>query len=267
MAERSTGTGAVADALARLTELADPAGLAQVNGVARLEVVGHRSHTVRFDGRTVTLLDDGKRHPDVVLTTGDEALMLALLTGRANLGLEYLAGRVAVDGDELLALSIGGIFVGPTGDRVDPTDLDPVKVAIAIDGVDPAHLEAVMASEVHGIVVAGIFDRLPRYLDVRRSARLRLRVAFAVTGGPGPDSEWLVEVDRGHARTQPFDGRGPVDARVTIAGHDLLRLATSHLSPAAGLLRGQLKIRGDRSKALLLSAVINFPSSKQEVHG
>jgi putative sterol carrier protein len=49
------------------------------------------------------------------------------------------------------------------------------------------------------------------------------------------------------------------DATLTCEGHDYLRLATGHLNPVTGVLKGQLKVKGDRAKALQLSSVINIP--------
>ena len=51
------------------------------------------------------------------------------------------------------------------------------------------------------------------------------------------------------------------DATVTMEAHDFLRLATGHLNPVTGVLRGKLKVRGDRTKALQLSSLIEIPSA------
>ena len=49
---------------------------------------------------------------------------------------------------------------------------------------------------------------------------------------------------------------------MTCEAHEFLRLATGHLSAVTGVLRGQLKIRGDKAKALQLSTVIDFPKAR-----
>jgi putative sterol carrier protein len=41
-----------------------------------------------------------------------------------------------------------------------------------------------------------------------------------------------------------------------------LRLATGNLSAVTGVLRGQLKVRGGKAKALQLSSVIDFPKAR-----
>ena len=51
------------------------------------------------------------------------------------------------------------------------------------------------------------------------------------------------------------------DATVTCEGHDFLKLATGHLNPVFGVLRGHLKVKGDRAKALQLSSVIDIPQA------
>jgi hypothetical protein len=52
------------------------------------------------------------------------------------------------------------------------------------------------------------------------------------------------------------------DATVTCEAHEFLRLATGHLSAVTGVLRGRLKVRGDKAKALQLSSVIEFPKAR-----
>ena len=49
---------------------------------------------------------------------------------------------------------------------------------------------------------------------------------------------------------------------MTCEGHDFLRLATGHLNPVAGVLKGTLKVRGDKAKALQLSAAIDIPRGR-----
>ncbi len=49
------------------------------------------------------------------------------------------------------------------------------------------------------------------------------------------------------------------DATVTCEAFDFLKLATGHLSAITGVLRGQLKVKGDKAKALQLSSIIDIP--------
>lgn len=48
---------------------------------------------------------------------------------------------------------------------------------------------------------------------------------------------------------------------VTCEGYDCLRLATGHLNPITGVLKGQLRVKGDKARALQLSSVINIPQA------
>ena len=50
-----------------------------------------------------------------------------IVSGESNAGLEYLSGKLDIDGDALLALAVGGIFRVPGTDEVavDPTDARP----------------------------------------------------------------------------------------------------------------------------------------------
>ena len=48
---------------------------------------------------------------------------------------------------------------------------------------------------------------------------------------------------------------------MTCEGHDFLKLATGHLNPVFGVLRGHLKVKGDPAKALQLSSVIDIPQA------
>lgn len=52
------------------------------------------------------------------------------------------------------------------------------------------------------------------------------------------------------------------DATVTCEAHDFLLLATGHLGAVTGVVKGLLKVRGDRGKALQLSSVIDIPSAR-----
>ena len=147
---------------------------------------------------------------------------------------------------------------------VDPTALDPVDVATALKEVKSDHLAKVMHSGFREVVLSEIFRRLPEFVDQKKAAKVQLCVGFRLTGAPSGEIErYVVEVDRGLATVTPGDeGSDHRDATVTCEGHDFLRLATGHLSPIAGVLKGQLKVKGDRAKALQLSSVIDIPQAR-----
>jgi len=55
------------------------------------------------------------------------------------------------------------------------------------------------------------------------------------------------------------DGAAHRDATLMLSGVDFLRLATGHLNPVLGVLKGSLKVKGDRTKALAFSSALDLP--------
>jgi putative sterol carrier protein len=100
-------------------------------------------------------------------------------------------------------------------------------------------------------------------VNPRRAAKVRLTVAFRLTGRPDGDVDrFVVTVDHGVATISEGEPDGERDATVTCEAHDFLRLATGHLGAVTGVLKGQLKVRGDRGKALQLTSVLDIPSAR-----
>lgn len=274
----SGGADTLREVLRRLPEQAIPHRLAAVHGEVRFEAPGaagspsSEACTVRFDRGEMTILDSPGAGPDVVLRSS-VAGFAAIGAGEANAGLEYLRGCLDIEGDAELALAVGGVFRVPgTADvAVDPRALDPVDVATVLGEVDRTHLAKVMRSGFRGVVLGEIFGRLPEFVNPRKAAKVELRVGFRLTGHPSGEVErYVVCVERGAASVSaagPADQSGEQaarrrDATVTCEGHDFLRLATGHLNPVLGVLRGQLKVRGDQARALQLSSVIDIPRSR-----
>ena len=54
------------------------------------------------------------------------------------------------------------------------------------------------------------------------------------------------------------------DATITVEGADFLRLATGQLHPVRGVLTGALKVKGERTKALALNAVMVPPQPRKK---
>jgi putative sterol carrier protein len=67
----------------------------------------------------------------------------------------------------------------------------------------------------------------------------------------------------GPGEAEPTDAKDR-DATVTCEAYDFLRLATGHLSAITGVLRGQLKVKGDKAKALQLSSIIDIPQADKQ---
>jgi len=262
---------AVAAIVSRLHEYAVPARLAEIEGVVRFDLerrdVLLERHALVFDrGALKHLPDPGASEPvDVVLRTS-VLRFIRLVSGEKNAGLEYLAGKIDIEGDAELALAVGGLFRVPGTDdvAVDPTALDPVDVATALQGTKSDHLRKVMASGFRPIVLDEIFRRLPSFVNQRKAAHVDLTIGFRLEGHPSGEVErYVVRVVDGAATVTPDAEEGSArDATVTCDAHEFLRLATGHLSAVTGVLRGQLKVRGDKAKALQLSSMIDFPKAR-----
>lgn len=262
---------AIAGILHRLHEYAVPEQLARLHGTVRIDLERRgrllERHVLRFTGGDIEVVDDPDGDEvDVVLTTSI-LRFVRLVSGERNAGLEYLSGKLDIDGDADLALAVGGIFRVPGADAVavDPTALDPVDVATALKHAPRQHLEKVMSSGFRPVVLGEIFRRLPDFVDPVRARKVDLAIGFRLLGNPSGETErFVVRVREGVASVETLDPDGGAederrDATVTCEAHDYLRLATGHLNPLTGVLKGQLKVKGDRAKALKLASVIDIP--------
>ena len=264
-------SAAVAGILARLHEYAVPERLEEVRGVVRFDLERRGTLLERqglaFRSGTLEHLPDldPADHADVVLCTS-LLRVVRLVSGERNAGLEYLSGKLDIHGDADLALQIGGLFRVPGQDDVamDPRTLDPDDVATALKHADPDHVRKVMASGFRPVVLEEIFRRLPDFVNKRKADGLELTVAFKLEGNPAGEPErYVVRISGGAAQVSEGDeGSEARDATITCQAYDFLRLATGHLGAVTGVLRGQLKVRGDKAKALQLSSVVDFPKAR-----
>lgn len=262
--------------VARIGEFVIPAQLRGVGGTARIEVT-HRGavesvHLLTIgEGRITAAAGDASTNADVVLRTAPLDV-LRLVSGERNAGLEYIAGRLAIEGDAGLALALGGMFpsastAGSKPVPVDPRALDPVEVAQVLHGVDTAHLRSVMASGFREVVLDEIFSRLPAYVNTRRARGNDITIGFRLTGRPDEQVDrYVVTLANGTATVLAGAdaddiGRDARHATVTCEAHDFLRLATGHLGAVTGVLKGQLKVRGDKTAALRLATAFDIPSA------
>ncbi len=260
---------AITGILHRRQEYAVPERLTRLHGTVRIDLERRgrllERHALRFTGGDIEIIDDpeGGGGVDVVLRTS-VLRFVRLVSGERNAGLEYLSGKLDIEGDADLALAVGGIFRVPGTDAVavDPTALDPVDVATALKHAPRQHLEKVMSSGFRPVVLGEIFRRLPDFVDPVRAEGVDLTVGFRLLGNPSGEVErFVVRVHDGVATVVPGEEAEHRDATVTCEAHDYLRLATGHLNPLTGVLKGQLKVKGDRAKALKLASVIDIPES------
>jgi putative sterol carrier protein len=254
--------------LERFAEFADSERLAGITGVVRFELARSRKdrerHTARFDAGTVTLDEDAEPH---VTITADIVDFVRLVTGQANAALLYLGAELTIEGDELLALAVGNVFTVPGSGQaaVDPTALDPVDVATAVATTSGKHMRSVMEGAFRPIVLEEVFRRFPDFIDAKKAADLRLSVGFRIGGrADGEADRYVVHVAEGVCtiETSPPEGQSR-DATITVGGADFLRLATGQLHPVRGVLTGALKVKGDRTKALALNAVMVPPQPRK----
>ncbi len=256
--------------LSRLHEYAVPERLALLHGVVRFDLQRRgrvlERHGLELRGGEILARPDiaADEPVDVVLTT-NIVRFLRLVSGERNAGLEYLAGTLDIRGDAALAIGLGGIFRVPGTHHVavDPTELDPVDVARVLGHVPLGHLRKVMSSGFRPVVLSEIFRRLPDYLNERKARDVDLTVGFRLLGNPtGEIERYVVRVHHGDVSVDAGVEGEERDATITCQGYDYLRLATGHLSPVIGVLKGQLRVRGDKGKALQLSSILDIPSAR-----
>lgn len=264
-------SAAVPGILRRLEEYADRDRLAEVSGTVRFDLERRgtllESHAVVLDRGAVRLVEDPAETQvaHVVLRTSI-LRFVRLVSGQANAALEYLSGKLDIEGDAMLALAVGGVFRVPGREEaaVDPTTLDPDEVARAVGKAPAEHLRRVMGGGFRPVVLEEIFRRLPSFVDQRRAAKLDLVVAFRLGAADGGPDRYLVRLAGGTTTVERDTGAmelaGERDATIICDAHDFLRLATGHLGAVTGVMKGQLKVKGDKAKALQLSSVIRFPT-------
>jgi putative sterol carrier protein len=262
---RAEGVVAILD---RFAEFADAERLAEIKGVVRFELARSRKdkerHTTRFDSGTVSL--DPEAEPDVTIAA-DIVDFVRLVTGESNAALLYLGAALAIEGEEMLALAVGSVFTVPGSDRaaVDPSALDPVDVATAVATTSGKHMRSVMEGGFRPIVLEEVFRRFPDFIDAEKAGDLKLCVGFRIGGRKdGEVDRYTVHIADGACtiETDPPEGQRR-DATITVEGADFLRLATGQLHPVRGVLTGALKVKGDRSKALALNAVMVPPEPRK----
>ena len=260
---------AVAGIVARLHEYAVADALRGLDGVVRFDLERRGTllerQALSFAGGTLTPLgavgDDAPA--DVVLRTS-LLRFLRLVSGELNAGLAYLSGQLDIEGDADLALAVGGLFRVPGSGSVavDPRLLDPVDVARALGEVRNDHLRKVMRSGFRPVVLGEIFRRFPDFVNAEKSRGVTLCVGFRLAGNPSGEPErYVVEIADGVAVVTEGDEGAVRDATVSCEGHDFLKLVTGHLNPVAGVLKGQLKVKGDKGKALKLASVMDIPTA------
>lgn len=266
------GSAVVEGVMQRIGDFAIPSQLADV--VCRLrwetEDLPGAAHTVDLL-ESATVVVAGSGGVDVVVR-GSALQLLRLLAGQLDVALAYLGGTLHLEGSSDHALAVAALFAtdGATplaGQPVNPRDIDPVHVSRALNGVDVGHLRSVMASGFRPVILEEIFERMPAHVNGRKAAGVQITVGFRLTGRPdGEVDRYVLRLRDGQATVLAGEAADAVDrhardATVTCEAQDFLRLATGHLSAVTGVLRGQLKVRGDKVAALRLNSAFDIPTA------
>jgi len=275
LGDETVRSAAVGSVLARLDEYAVPERLAAVKGTVAFRLAvperGQETYVLEFQDGGVDVVPPSTAtgpgiEPDVTVSCG-MLDFVRLVTGGVNAAMLHLGDRLAIDGDEMLALEVGGVFRVPgTEDvAVDPTALDPAEVAVAIAKVKDAHLHAVMAGGLREVVLAEVFRRMPDYVHERKAERHDLVIGFKIGGrADGGSDRYVVTLREGRATVERLEEGGESgrrDATIALNGAQFLKLVTGHLNPVTGVMRGQLKVRGDVKAALTFSGLMDIPSA------
>ncbi len=90
-------------------------------------------------------------------------------------------------------------------------------------------------------------------------------MGFKIGGRPDGESDrFVVTLSGGRAtveRVSEADAGKDRDATIALDGAQFLKLVTGRLNPVKGVLRGQLKVRGDVKAALTFSGLMDIPSA------
>lgn len=271
--DTSRGSAVVEGVMQRIGDFAIPSQLAGVACRLRWETddPAGAAHTVDLLDRTTAPVAAGTAAVDV-LVRGSVLQLLRLLAGQLDVAVAYLGGTLHLEGSSEHALAVAALFATDgatplTGQPVNPRDIDPVHVARALHGVEAGHLRSVMSSGFRPIILEEIFDRMPAYVNGRRAAGVQITVGFRLTGRPdGEVDRYVLRLRDGQATVLAGEAADAVDrhardATVTCEAQDFLRLATGHLSAVTGVLRGQLKVRGDKVAALRLNSAFDIPTA------
>lgn len=267
------GSRVVEGVMRRMGELAVPALLAEANGRVCWQSAARPGEaiTLHLHDGAVDVVPGAAGAADVVVR-GTDVQLLRLVAGQLDVAVAYLGNRIGIAGASSVALALASLFAVDgtppvTGEPVDVRDIDPVDIARVLHGVPADHLRSVMASDFRPVILEEIFERMPAFVNGRKAAGVQITVGFRLTGRPdGEVDRYVLRLRDGQAtvlagRAADAVGREDRHATVTCEAADFLRLVTGHLSAVSGVLRGQLKVRGDKAAALRLNAAFDIPTA------
>lgn len=143
-------------------------------------------------------------------------------------------------------------------------ETDPVEIVDAVRAAtDEELLEPIGREDIRPLVVEGIVSRMHEYVVPERLAETEGVVRFDLERRGVLLERHALAFDRGVLKHLPdLREDEPVDVVLRTSVLRFVRLATGHLGAVTGVLRGQLRVRGDKAKALAHSSVIDFPQAR-----
>lgn len=248
------------DALAaELARFLDPAVLAGTDATLALRLDDETIHVTVADGAVRTAR--GATAPaDATLVAGLQDVV-AMLTGELSGPIAYLEGRIALEGDERLAITLAQAFRRP-GDgqaTLDTGRLDPAEVARVVRDTDRGQLERAISGGARDVVLDEIFRRFPAHVRTDRIADVDAIIGWKITG-PDEPARHRVHLRRGEVLVGAAVDPEP-RPRVTIVcdGLTLLEIVTGNANGPMAFLTRRLRIKGDIAFAAQLPTFFHIP--------
>lgn len=226
---------------------------------------------LRLDGETIVVAVDGGRATTTRGTPGsraDATLVIsvdditAMLAGELSPPIAFLTGRIGLEGDERLAMTLAQAFRRP-GDgaaTLDPTDLDPSVIARVVRDTDRRQLERAVSGGARHLVLEEIFRRFPAHVRTDRIADVDAVIGWKITAGREDASRHRVAFRDGAVLVG--DAVDP-DARPRVTlicdGLTLLEIVTGNANGPMAFLTRRLRIKGDIAFAAQLPTFFHIP--------
>jgi putative sterol carrier protein len=121
-----------------------------------------------------------------------------------------------------------------------------------------------MKSPARRAVLDGIFWQMPRQLDAKAAANVKTAIRWNITGRAdnGVDT-YLLEVDRGTARTNRGTEGPEPKLTITMDGVEFLRLISGNSDPMAAYFKGRIQLAGDIMVAAQLAQIFKMPTGSE----
>lgn len=246
---------------AELARFMDAGVLGTTDATLALRLDGQTILLSVQDGRATTARGDARSAADatLVISVDDVAAMLA---GELSAPIAFLTGRIGLEGDERLALTLAQAFRRP-GDgaaTLDPTDLDPNVIARVVRDTDRRQLERAVSGGARHLVLEEIFRRFPAHVRADRIRDVDAVIGWKITAAKADASRHRVAFRDGAVLVG--DAVDPdAQPRVTFIcdGLTLLEIVTGNANGPMAFLTRRLRIKGDIAFAAQLPTFFAIP--------